>query len=287
MKVIQRYIKLVGFLGFIFLSFSVYAASSPWVFDAINKPGIPRNFRSLACLPNNHGAHAIASAQFSEEELSSVLARSTSPIVIVDLRQESHGFLNGHAVSWCEKYNWGNRGKSAQCIEKCQAIQLDNLAKEKNVVAYFSLKMSSNGDLTRVPYRLPVHVILSEAALAKKYHVGYFRVYVTDNCRPTDAEVDRFVHFVHALPADTTLYFHCRAGRGRTTTFMAMYDMMHNAPEVSFTEIMRRQFLMGGSDLLVLPERGSYKYPMALARKQFLEAFYQSCARRNAYTHRN
>lgn len=40
--------------------------------------------------------------------------------------------------------------------------------------------------------------------------------------------------------------FHCEAGEGRTTAYMAMYDMMKN-PDVSLKDILYRQHLLGGN----------------------------------------
>lgn len=270
--------KQLILISFILLLFSnSVLADSPLLFDAVNRSGIPRNFRTMEFLCPNHGAKAIGSAQFSEKELRSVIARVKTPLVIVDLRQESHGYLNGHAISWGSAYNWGNINKTSQAIELEQSHQLHTLSQPKKAPIHFSLSMSEKGTLNLAPYNLSVHKVFSEAELAKKYHVGYFRLYIADNHSPTETEVNRFVKFVRTLPANTTLYFHCRAGRGRTTTLMAMYDMMHNANSVSFNEILRRQFLIGGKDLLKLPDPESYKYPLAAERIKFLQKFYQSC----------
>ena len=79
--------------------------------------------------------------------------------------------------------------------------------------------------------------------------VGSFRVAVPDRHRPGDADVDRFLLFYRTVPDDVWLHFHCRAGHGRTTAFMAMTDMLRNAREVSFEDVLVRQALLGGVDL--------------------------------------
>lgn len=38
--------------------------------------------------------------------------------------------------------------------------------------------------------------------------------------------IDEFIKLYKSLPKDAWLHFHCEAGKGRTTTFLAMYDMM-------------------------------------------------------------
>ncbi len=98
-------------------------------------------------------------------------------------------------------------------------------------------------------------------------HARYQRFYIEDFHGPDQASVVKFVNFAKTIPDNTWLYFHCRAGRGRTTTFMSMYDMMKNAKQVTFDEIMDRQLALGGADLRDLPE-GNFKYPMP--RKDWL-----------------
>jgi Protein-tyrosine phosphatase. len=102
--------------------------------------------------------------------------------------------------------------------------------------------------------------------------MDYIRVTVTDTERPEDDMVDYFVKKVRKLPEDTWLHFHCKAGMGRTTTFMAMYDMMKNSKKVSLEDIMERQELLGGVKLLK-PVGG--KESESQKRSDFLRQFYQ------------
>jgi protein-tyrosine phosphatase len=62
-----------------------------------------------------------------------------------------------------------------------------------------------------------------------------------DHLLPSDADVDRFVALVRDLKPDAWLHFHCRAGSGRTTTFLVLYDMLRNADHLSAAEIVARQ----------------------------------------------
>ena len=57
------------------------------------------------------------SAQFSEtqfRELAAQLREKAEAVWIVDCRLESHGLINGMAVSWCDANNAANAGKSAE-----------------------------------------------------------------------------------------------------------------------------------------------------------------------------
>lgn len=114
--------------------------------------------------------------------------------------------------------------------------------------------------------------VQTEEELAKSLGMSYLRITVTDHEKPLDDQVDLFVESVRNLPQDTWLHFHCRGGAGRTTTFMAMYDMMHNANNVSFEDIMKRQNLIGGSDLLKSEDKDESQ-----DRSDFMNKFYDYC----------
>ena len=47
-----------------------------------------------------------------------------APVYLVDLRQESHGFVGGNGVSWYSQHNLANRGKRAAEIESIEKEQL-------------------------------------------------------------------------------------------------------------------------------------------------------------------
>ena len=85
----------------------------------------------------------------------------------------------------------------------------------------------------------------------------------------------RFVDFDTTLAPGVWLHFHCRGGDGRTTTFLAMHDIIHNAPQVSVNDILVRQYLLGGVNLYKPPDDStSYQYPFAVEREKFIRDFY-------------
>ena len=105
-------IKLI--ISLLFFTFTASRAlaqkASLLTFDKseITKDGMTRNFRDLSVI----GIIAIASAQFSEDELQKLRQKyPNEKIVIVDLRQESHGFINGKPVSWRSYFEKINQNK--------------------------------------------------------------------------------------------------------------------------------------------------------------------------------
>jgi hypothetical protein len=229
--------------------------------DAPQINQLPKNYRSTKLITAKRistiGLSTLnesGSAQFSAAQLPPLIQAigHYQTIVDVDLRQESHGFLNGHAISCRSTNNWGNLGKTPQQI-----------------------KMSEDRFLASVVGG-SVKSVFNEEQLARANGIAYQRIYVTDRCRPTDAQVDEFIHFTQTLKPHTWLHFHCRAGKGRTTTFMIMYDMMHNAKRVSFNAILERQAALGGANLKKLSPSQKF-YLNASLRLVFLHHFYRYC----------
>lgn len=66
-------------------------------------------------------------------------------------------------------------------------------------------------------------------------------------------------------------------GAGRTTTFMVMYDIMKNAHKLSLNDIVQRQALLGGNNILEISqsEDDAWKKKAAIERKHFIEKFYK------------
>lgn len=253
------------------------------ILDMRNVPSVPRNFRGTNKMltdVNTTGLsdlHMVGSAQFSAESLKQVLSQlHTKRLTIFDLRQESHAFLDNNAVSWYASQNAANAYKSDAAIEREQWQLLAGLEQREEVKVYKVLGKNENENITFArPTDYTVRLVQSEEELAQEMHQRYQRLYVQDFHAPSDKQVDRFMQMVSALPKDGWVYFHCRAGVGRTTTFMVMYDMLRNAKKVSFDDIIKRQSLLGGKDLLEMPPKDNFKYPLAVERLDFLKRFYQ------------
>lgn len=179
----------------------------------------------------------------------------------IDLRQESHGFINGDAVSWVNDDNSANKGLNYKEVIVKEAKQLADIPFAKPI----SL---NNGKYTLLPT-----VVENESKLVSSNNIRYLRIAVTDGHRPTDESVDQFVKFVTNLPDNYWLHFHCKAGYGRTTTFMALFDMMKNSKNVSLEDIINRQYLLGNFNL--------FKPGEEVNRAIFLRNFYKYAKENN------
>ena len=263
-----------------------YAAQPLLVWDvapaAIN--GLPRNFRTTrdtikpdsGPVPDTNGLadlRASASAAFTEANLKVVLARVPGPVTVFDLRQEDHVYVNGQPVSWYATNNWANVGRSHEAIIASEAVRAKTLA--HGTVIELADAGARKGDSATAPQRLTVTRAATEREVVISAGASYVRITVSDHARPLDDEVDRFVLAVRALPAEGWVHFHCRAGKGRTTTFIALYDMIRNAKRVSLEDIVNRQsLLLGDYNLLQLGDQTGWKAPLAADRAAFVRAFY-------------
>lgn len=262
---------------FLVTSFSVRADDTQplLVLDMRNAAQYPQYFRTSSDkLPSNINTtglaelHVAGSGQFSKLALQKVLHRlPAKQVMIIDLRQESHGFLNGNAISWYAPANAINANKTVAQIEKDQDQLLNALSKNESV-------MTSNVEKTKT-VEFSVHDVASEAELIVGKHIHYAHLYVQDYHAPSVEQANRFIQIVRKLPSGRWLYFHCRGGAGRTSTFMAMYDMLRNAKQVSFDDIIARQVALGGKDLTDIPPVSDPKHQAAVERLAFLHQFYQ------------
>lgn len=239
--------------------------------DSKREDEMPKRFRKTTDtikedddLPNLTGFSSLnesGGAQFTTKNIGLMKkAIGDMPIFIVDLREESHGFINHFAVSWLgeDGKNKGNKGLTKEEVLKDEAKRLNSIKLKEPITI-------KNKEI--IPTK-----VQSEKELVEKNKMFYVRIPVTDNERPSDEMVDYFIKLVKKFPKDSWVHFHCKAGIGRTTTFMVMYDIMKNGKQVSLEDIMERQVLIGGKNLLKPSYKpGSY----SSERSEFIKDFYE------------
>ncbi len=219
------------------------------------------------------GLNIIGSGAFTESQLDSI-TKGKASVIIVDLREESHIFINGDPVCWYQGRNTANEGKTTDDIVLNESTALSSINLGSNIpIAYIADK--SNGIVNNYEWHYPVtQTVMNEKELIESKGYGYQRFFVTNHLHPSDSEVERFLTFVATIPFDSWLYFHCRAGAGRTTTFMVMYDIIRTGSDIPLEDIVTRHAALGGKRLFDFPEGSGYKHENALNRKIFLENFY-------------
>jgi protein-tyrosine phosphatase len=198
-------------------------------------------------------------------------------VYLIDLRQETHLLVNSLPVSIFYKQDAINWGKMPSQIDTEEESWSKQLAQANQVTINTLSKSNAEFKSPKDPITLPIKTMYTEAQAARIAGLGYYRLYVPDYHPPTPAQVDYFISIVHALPLNAWLHFHCAAGKGRTTTFMVMRDMLVNAKQLPLEDIVTRQASIGGIDLFNASKSSLYPWKSAYhaARRDFLKLFYR------------
>lgn len=247
------------------------------IFDS-QEHKLPYNFRSViqrSCVNVNFkGLDQLkisGSAQFSENTFYAMLQTLAVPpnqLTIIDLREESHGFINGMAVSWTDGNNFANKNKTKMEIIADEIGRLNESLQEQDIHVI---------DHLGKPNKITIDRTQTEQELVESFGLTYIRLPITDHKHPSDEIIDEFIAIIHKLSSDDWIHVHCRAGKGRTTTLISMYDMMKNAHQVSLEDILGRQWLIGGVDLTHIQKKNSERSQNAIEKLDFLKAFYRYC----------
>lgn len=242
------------------------------ILDSNNSTSLPKNFRTTTDLTkaaaltslNITGLDTLnisGSGQFTEFNLPLLIDSIPNDFstTIIDLREESHGFINGNAISFANSKNNANAGLSLSEV----------INKEKEDLA--SIKLNTTLNLYNYNESVTPKMIKNEEDLVKELNLSYLRIPVTDGNLPKEDMVNYFINFVENLPENTHLHFHCKAGVGRTTTFMIMYDILKNFDKVSLNDIIARELLLSNINI-----KDSLDFYVG-ERYKFLNNFYDRC----------
>ena len=184
-------------------------------------------------------------AQFSKNQFqkwAAALRKKSDNVWIVDCRLETHGFINGIAVSWSNSQNNVNLGKTAAEVEAEEAAFT---ALVGTTVAAYTL----DTDPPKFAMDLTVETWETERDLVEAEGFGYLRLACPDHIWPPAETIDEFIAFSKNLPEDAWLCFHCHAGSGRTGCFMTIWEMMQK-PDATLEEILSHQAETGSTNML-------------------------------------
>lgn len=263
------------------------------IFDSSKGAVMPRMYRSPIFFQNArpqefnlagfNQLHISGSAQYSWLELKELLnhihKRHKIPfnkIYIIDLREEPHAFINGSAVSWFYGPLHVQQNRASQEIIDSELKRI-NQVRAFPMVFINSIQKSERGVPSAKKTEIyPVEVVMREQEAVKSFGAHYIRLPVTDHFRPEERDIDDFIAMVKGLPVGVWLHFKCRGGKGRTTTFMTLYDIIQN-PKVSLEHILARQKALGGTDLShnKISVGKEWKYRLAQDRINIIRVFFE------------
>ena len=239
-------LKVISFIS-LFLLFTSLISSKPLCFtsnknesiitiDSTSSVGLPMRLRDIPTL------NISGSAQFTKDQLLNLKnSINKDNICIVDLRQESHGMINDLAISFLNPYKDLNNGFTTEQTIKAENSLLNKI-KIGNTIQLYKHTGIFIKDIT-------VDFISNESQLVTEADMQYKRFAVKDNSAPTPDIVDEFVEFIKNKPDDIHLHFHCAAGKGRTTSFMVMYQAMKNNSNLTLEQLLSYQYNIGGVNL--------------------------------------
>ncbi|MCQ2969779.1 MAG: phosphatase [Clostridium sp.] len=212
--------------------------------------GLPERFRELTNL------NISGSAQFTPSQIENIKNSINKPdICIVDLRQESHGFINDLAISFYKTGKYLNNGFTTEETISAEDKLLNSIKLNSKINIYDKL-----GKFLK---EITVDFVSNENNVVSKEGLKYERFAVKDGGIPSPIVIDNFINFIKNKPENQHIHFHCHDGRGRTTTFMVLYQIMSDIDNLSLDQILCYQYNMGG---IILTDD--------IDRAYFLNSFY-------------
>jgi len=238
----------------------------------------PKRYRSTIHKQPNFIPKMIGSGQFNWNQLKNVLnTHQGYHLYIIDLRQESHGFLNNQTpFSWYAIKNWENLHKSVQRINSTEKKRFQKLNGIENIPIYLIQKKSNDGVvIEKTETKVSIVNALSEQQFLTEKGIENKRFYVADRMPDSPETIDKWINLLKSIDIrKTILYIHCRGGSGRTTQFMAIADIWFNAQNDSLNTILQREFVIGGKDLTQLPEKSHFSFYYAKKRLRLVSQVY-------------
>lgn len=189
-------------------------------------------------------------------------------VMVVELRMEAHGFIDDQAIGFFCPKNWDLYHSDTSGLKEREEKDLKGLSAVGKANIFTKI---SGTEVIVDEQEVKFSTTVTEEQALRDRNIKYARLYVPDHRRPRDSEVQQFLD-LH----DPTIWFHfhCKGGRGRTTTAMIMRDMLIN-PHVPSADIIERNNVYGSIDITNLDRlRGTFKEGPAKERLEFILMFH-------------
>lgn len=199
---------------------------------------------------------------------------------------EAHAFIDNMPVMWYCPRNWELLDRDPHDILTIEHRRVQDLAEQSEVRVSEQPKCKDDEGLDACEHAknlkttvLSLRKAQTEQEWAARHGIRYYRLPVADHQRPSDNVVNGFISMIlrEQRLSDGAAFFHvhCKGGKGRTTTFLLLLDMLLNATQLSFDQVMARHKIHGITDLEDTEKEGQkWKAMYALERLNFLSQFY-------------
>lgn len=210
------------------------------------------------------------------------LVKKAPTVVVVDLRHDDHLFINGLNVSTFEtKAALLNPRTPAEILSSENNLKEMVLSQSGIFMHAIDTKYPKDAFDDRFKLLISPEDVQTPQELVTSLGADYLLIGCKRFSEASDDDTDRFIEYMRKMPKDTWYHFHCKKGKSRTTLFMTLFDMLHNADKVSFEDIVDRQRIIGGSNLLDITPKDPTWTEERESKKQwivFLARFYKYAA---------
>lgn len=236
-KVLFSFFMILFSLSFIGIKILANNRETIKVIDVKEPLGDIKNYRVISALDVS------GSSQFSPKQLNNLITLiNKESILIIDLRQESHGFINEDiAFSYYGNAEVLNSGLSPNAVIMKEIKDLEEINLNREIELF--RKVGEKG------FKKLVKKVSTEGELVRANNIQYIRLSVKENELPTSEVVDNFINIVKNKPTKIHTHFHCKDGGYRTTLFLTMYQIMKDKDIKSLDEIIKYQQRNNGSNL--------------------------------------
>ena len=198
-----------------------------------------------------------------------------SQVYILDLRQEPHIFINGTPACISSPgfqmfHTWDHFKTLSH-----EDTLVKNLKNQKNISVHILMKKSKILDQPSYILTYEKPEIRTEKNIVESLGAHYMRLAVTDHNMPNSESVTQFIHWYKTLPKGSWIHIHCRGGKGRTTQFATMINILSYVSSFTLDEILERQKKLGGREFR--PGHIDHKGTLIQDNKRynFLRSFYE------------
>lgn len=266
------------------------------------------NFRNIYYFENEHDQAAInskvehlakklkpednigisGSQQLSSEQLKILIQKNhCKSFSIIDLREESHCFVNGFPIALVNEENNLNEGKPLEEIKALDAslkgkasISIFECIKEKTISVDGEKKKTISFQLQQRLEKYQIHSIETEEELTQQHRATYHRIPITDHGFPSDEQIDKLTTFFDHQQTDKSwIHFHCAGGKGRTSSAIALFTILRWKDTLSLKDIFSRLETKGNRKMLPKPKPG--KKIKERDNPIFWQNFYDFACQRN------
>jgi hypothetical protein len=215
------------------------------------------------------------STQYTKHNLKPLITKlktKAQNVVIVDLRPDNHVFVNGMDLSTFETKDALLKSKTPEEINASRVELKKLILSKKGIEAHvIDTKYPRNVYDHRLSLVLSPEEVETPQELVTNLGANYLLIGNNRFSEISDENIDQMIAYMRTMPKNTWYHFHCKKGNTRTTLFLTIFDIMHNADKASMEDIIARQKIMGGTNMLDVTAKNVAWKDEKASKKQWIE----------------